>query len=161
MYCPKCAKPNADDTKFCRACGENLTVVAQAMSKHLPVVLVSKLDEYLGRKDERIRRDSIITGVGGVLFLINGILQLVFTSGDWILAIFLFVCAFVMFVASMWDMLAYKRISSRNINAVNSLPTANTAELESNSPPQISPPSVTEHTTRHLDTGRQRPEEKV
>jgi uncharacterized membrane protein YvbJ len=58
MYCPKCAEPNADDTKFCRACGENLTVVAQAMSKHLPVVLVSKLDEYLGRKDERIRRDS-------------------------------------------------------------------------------------------------------
>ncbi len=161
MYCPKCAEPNADDTKFCRACGENLTVVAQAMSKHLPVVLVSKLDEYLERKDERIRRDSIITGVGGILFLINGILQLVFTSGDWFLAIFLFFCALVMFAASMWDMLAFKRISSRNINGENSLSTANTAELESNSPPQISPSSVTENTTRHLDRVRQRPEEKV
>jgi len=131
------------------------------MSKHLPVVLVSKLDEYLGRKDERIRRDSLITGGAGVLFLINGILQLVFSSGDCVLAIFLFFSAFVMFAASMWDLLAYKRISSRTIKSANPLSSAKTGELQSYSPPQISPPSVTEDTTWHLDTVLPRPDGKV
>jgi len=47
-------------------CGENLTVVAQAMSRHLPVRLVSKLDDYLGRKHERLKRDSVLTGLSGL-----------------------------------------------------------------------------------------------
>src|SRR5215211_6227531 len=36
MYCPRCATQNADDTKFCRSCGANLSLVPQAMTGRLP-----------------------------------------------------------------------------------------------------------------------------
>lgn len=55
MYCPRCGAQNADATKFCRACGDDLSIVAQAMTRHLPAVLADKLDAYLVRKNERIR----------------------------------------------------------------------------------------------------------
>src|SRR5215212_5694830 len=36
MYCPRCATQNSDETKFCRACGANLSLVPQAMTGRLP-----------------------------------------------------------------------------------------------------------------------------
>ena len=36
MYCPKCATANADEVKFCRSCGANLSLVPQAMTGQLP-----------------------------------------------------------------------------------------------------------------------------
>jgi hypothetical protein len=36
MYCPKCGTHNSDDTKFCRQCGGNLTLVLQSMAGELP-----------------------------------------------------------------------------------------------------------------------------
>lgn len=35
MYCPKCATPNADDARFCRACGTAVEVVALALEGKL------------------------------------------------------------------------------------------------------------------------------
>jgi uncharacterized membrane protein YvbJ len=32
MFCPKCATPNADDARFCRACGTDIGLVPQALS---------------------------------------------------------------------------------------------------------------------------------
>ncbi len=59
MFCPKCGESNGDETKFCRACGENLKVVAQAMTGRMPVALATKLDAYIERKNERLRRDGL------------------------------------------------------------------------------------------------------
>src|ERR1700704_1139663 len=36
MYCPKCATENADETKFCRSCGSNLSLVPQELTGRLP-----------------------------------------------------------------------------------------------------------------------------
>ena len=36
MYCPKCGTQNADDARFCRGCGANVSLVPQALAGHLP-----------------------------------------------------------------------------------------------------------------------------
>jgi len=155
MYCPKCAEPNSEDVKFCRVCGEDLTIIAQAMSRHLPVMLVSKLDEYVERKNERMRRDSILTGFSGVFLLVSGIWQLASNPGAWLPGVFMFVGALIMLIVSMWDMLAYKRTRSRNARD-GRLPSAvYTGELKEHEPGQI-PPGVTENTTRRLDIRQRR-----
>src|SRR5258707_10937639 len=102
MYCPKCAAPNSDQVKFCRQCGENLSIVAQAMSKHLPVRLVSKLDNYLERKHERLRRDSILTGLSGLFLLLSGTWQGMH-AGGWP-TVFMLLGALIFFLVSAWDM---------------------------------------------------------
>jgi len=154
MYCPKCAEPNSEDVKFCRACGEDLTIIAQAMSRHLPVTLVSKLDEYVGRKNERMRRDGILTGFSGVFLLVSGIWQLLSNPSAWLPAVFMFVGALIMLIVSMWDMLAYKRSRSRSSQDARLPSAAATGELKEHEPRQI-PPAVTENTTRRLDMRRE------
>src|SRR5712664_1613461 len=106
MYCPKCAEPNSEEVRFCRACGENLTVIAQAMSKHMPMMLISRLDEYLARKNERLRRDGIMTGLSGLFLLISGIWQVASNAGASLPAVFMFAGALIMFMMSLWDILA-------------------------------------------------------
>ena len=144
MYCPSCAANNSNDVKFCRQCGANLTVVVQAMSGHLPLKMVSALDSYLERKHERLRRDSILTGLSGLFLLLSGIWQATH-AGGWP-AVFMFVGAFVFFLISAWDMLAFKRSQPR---------AHTTRSLEAHSR-ELTPikssiqASVTEQTTRHL-----------
>ena len=150
MYCPKCAVQNSEDVKFCRSCGENLTIIAQAMSRHLPVTLVGKLDEYVGRKNERMRRDGILTGFSGVFLLVSGIWQLLSNPSAWLPAVFMFVGALIMLMLSMWDMLAYKRSQSRSSQDPRLPSAAATGELKEHETRQI-PPAVTENTTRRLD----------
>jgi hypothetical protein len=144
MFCPKCAAPNNDDVKFCRVCGENLTVIAQAMARHFPVTLVSRLDSYLERKHERLRRDSILSGLSGLFLFLSGIWQ-VTHAGGWP-AVFMLVGALIFFVVSTWDLLVYKRSQLRPKEDIRQLQSA-----QSNEPtqPQV-PGSVTEKTTRLL-----------
>ena len=144
MFCPKCAAPNSDGVKFCRVCGENLTVVAQAMAKHLPVTLVSKLDSYLERKHERLRRDSILSGLSGLFLLLSGIWQ-VTHAGGWP-AVFMLVGALIFFVVSTWDLLVYKRSQIRRTEDIGQLQSAKPDEPTQ---PQVLG-SVTEETTRLL-----------
>lgn len=98
MFCPRCAQQNSDDAKFCRACGENLKVIGQAMTRRLPVVLAGKLDEYLERRNERLRRDSFLYHLIGFVFLITGIWEPLMLPA-----------AFTMFGFGTWNMLAYRR----------------------------------------------------
>jgi hypothetical protein len=122
----------------------------QAMSKHMPVMLVSKLDQYLERKNERIRRDGIMTGLSGLFLLISGIWQLASNPGAWFSATFMLVGAFILFMASMWDMFAYRRSLSRKTENTRLASAAETDKLKANAPQQIPPTGVTERTTQHL-----------
>jgi len=152
MYCPKCAEPNSEEVKYCRACGENLTVIAQAMSKHMPIMLISKLDEYLARKNERLRRDGIVTGLAGLFLLISGIWQVASNAGASLPAVFMFAGALIMFMMSLWDILAYRRSLSQRDQSAQLPSTSVTGELQARSSEPSLPTSITEQTTRHLET---------
>jgi hypothetical protein len=156
MYCPKCAQPNGDDARFCRACGENLTAVAQAIRKHLPVTLASKLDEHIARKDNRMRRDGVLTGLSGLFLLLSGVWSAASNPAAWLPAVLMFVGALILLLASGWDMLAFKRSRLRGAKDSRLSPAVKTGELEASSPRQIPPASVTEQTTRHLDPAASR-----
>jgi ribosomal protein L40E len=49
MYCPHCGAQNAQDTKFCRGCGEDLRLVSQAVTKSLPLMIARRVDEAIDR----------------------------------------------------------------------------------------------------------------
>ena len=158
MYCPRCAAQNNDDAKYCRACGENLSAVALLLEKRLPARLIGKLDSYLEWKDERLRRDSIVSGISGAAFLFLCVFHFA-REGMSITVGFTFVFALALFFWSGWYYLVYRRALSASQKSRGTLPEAGRGELQ---PPagvlnlQSPPHSVTEGTTKHLDAARPR-----
>ena len=169
MYCPKCATANADDIKFCRSCGANLSLVPQALTGQLPE---SRDTGRHGRRRHRHGRDEdrppnlskgitqLIMGVG---FLAVA-LAIFFSPGGkgwWWAMLF---PAFSLIGKGIADIVTANTMMSlpRSTTTQTAMPPArNTGELP---PPQQSqqsynplpPPSVTEGTTRHLDPAKDR-----
>ena len=59
MFCPRCATQNADDARFCRSCGTDISLVPQAVSGALAErMAAAEEDDRRGRhKRRRDRRD--------------------------------------------------------------------------------------------------------
>lgn len=109
MFCPKCGTENPNANKFCRACRESLLVVAQAMKKRLPVMIVSKIDAALERLSERFRRDSILGLFFGSGMLISTVIRFnrpVFDGFDLFFSMSFSVMGILF---GVWSYLAYKR----------------------------------------------------
>ncbi len=157
MYCPKCGIQNNDGTKFCRGCGENLKVISQAMSRRLPVILASKVDAYLERKNERFRRDSILAAVIGCIWLLYGLRGLV-TGGA--VAWFPIVVGCLALLWALWEHMVYKhsRFTESKMERIRAAFT--TGGLTQHKAAQIvePPASITEVTTEHLDANVSREE---
>lgn len=158
MYCPKCGIQNNDETKFCRGCGENLKVISQAMSKRLPVILASKMDAYLERKNSRIRRDSIYSAFSGCIFIFAGLYLMIETPASWARYSVFVAIGCVALLWSLWDHMVYKRSLSLDVRVVRGPPTTN--ELPPPDAAQIVEPlaSIAESTTAHLDAPIERQE---
>jgi zinc ribbon protein len=150
MYCPTCATQNGDGTKFCRACGTNLSLVPQAITGRLP-------ESPRGRRHRRDKEPSLAGGITAVFmglgFVVVALALALSDSGRgwwfWML-----IPAFSLLgkgVASIVTTLHAQRANpSATYTAIP--PGMNAAAL----PPQpnfetLPPPSVTETTTRHLD----------
>ena len=160
MYCPKCGIQNDDETKFCRGCGENLKVISQAMSRRLPVILASKMDAYLERKNSRIRRDSIYNFFGGCLFIFMGLYSVIRTGAFWSSSWYFAIVGCFMLVWSLWDHMVYKRSLFTNSHMERLRAASTTDGLSPHNAAQIvaPPASITEFTTKDLDAtiGRQK-----
>jgi hypothetical protein len=178
MYCPKCGAQNIEDAQYCRGCGENISLVSQAMTGHLPETrsdsdrgVVGVVFDPTGRrhrhKDDAPRLDKAIkTGFMGLAFLLIAII-LAF-AGDrrqyywyWLL-----IPAFTMLGGGLAEYVRVKQAAGKEkqlpdvqsraeatVSAparVSALPPRNTSEL-------VQPPSVTESTTRHLNLSAEAP----
>lgn len=173
MYCPKCGVQNVDGAQYCRGCGENISLVPQALLGSLPEKRAVGHDaeghpyDESGRRIER-KRDAprldkaIRSAFGGLAFLVIALILAFSTSrrADW--WYWLLIPAFMMIGGGIAECVrlnqARKKKEERLTDVplrefsvpskVSALPPRNTAEL-------VPPPSVTEHTTRHLDVNRE------
>jgi hypothetical protein len=175
MYCPKCAAQNADDVKFCRVCGTNLSLVPQALTGQLPE---EPSDPRHGRRRRRDRDHGGPPNLGhgitkafvGLGFLMVALALSISPSGRfwwyWML-----IPAFASIGKGIAEIVSFKYAQNQQLGQQNqplgqpqltppqatapqsSQPRVrNTGELEP--PPAynpLPPPSVTEGTTRHLD----------
>ncbi|HLG17197.1 MAG TPA: zinc ribbon domain-containing protein [Blastocatellia bacterium] len=163
MYCPKCATTNSDDTKFCRGCGANLSLVPMALSGQLPE---APEDDRPGRHRRHTRRDrsdesqfarGITSAAMGTAFLLVAIG--LWVSKQW-WGLWMLIPAFAMLGRGIAAIASakYARVATTAPRQISVNRAPNTGELQ---PPrtlsQIAPPpSVTEETTRHLDAPARR-----
>ncbi len=162
MYCPKCAVHNGDDAKFCRSCGADISLVPDAVSGHLTERLAAADDGARHTRHERrkgppsIERavKSLFTGLA---FFVIAFAVRSYAPAGHIWWFWMFIPAF----AGLGDAVAtYLRVRENRQRLAppsfvpaqvavpspmraSELPPRNTGEM-------ISPPSVTEATTRHL-----------
>jgi hypothetical protein len=181
MYCPRCAVKNLDDAKFCRACGADIRLVPQALQGILPGAAEQPWKdkaEARGKKKERAPA-TIDAGLkkifeGFALFVIFLLGVFVFRGAFW-LTIWFIIPAFASVGEGIGQLIRARQERSLLITAPregskamsnpeggNSLPAPFAPVVKEISSPdtseivRIPAGSVTDVTTRHLDTSLRR-----
>lgn len=156
MYCPLCATQNIDSARFCRSCGANLSLVPQALSGRLPEDQSDKVERAIEamkrRREPNLGRGIRRTSVGFAFLVIVAALFFARSpigfGGIWLL-----IPAFVLLGKGIGEIIT--AIGTERAARQIAMPpvTLRTNEL---SPQPIydpaAPPSVTENTTRLLET---------
>lgn len=149
MFCPKCATQNLDGASFCRGCGANISLVPQALTGQLvrPEEETSVLHERGRRRRRReLTLDEAFKNVFlGIAFFIIAIL-LSRTIGQ----VWWFWMLLPAFSLMGRGIAQYIRIRDREKQHTPSLPPSPVRHTEQLMPPHA--PSVTEGTTRHLNS---------
>ena len=155
MYCPHCGTQNLPETKYCRSCGRDLRLVAQAITKSLPLLIVQRVDDALDRgrggwrsyqlfrAENRRPYAQALMGLSA-LFVVVWMLMLghgsiSFAGG------FLLVMTSSLFLMSVRELLV-RHTSKRALDELRN--PINTKELLENK--DVPSASVTESTTRAL-----------
>jgi hypothetical protein len=167
MFCPKCATQNTDDASFCRSCGTDISLVPQAVTGQLAQRLAAENDDTRhGRRHRRHRGDkgppsieravkSLFMGLTFVLIALS-VLIWVPAGSMWWFWMLLPAAGLLSDAVSTYLRLAEGKKSLTppysppqstipSPRPASALPPRNTGEI-------IPPPSVTEGTTRHLNT---------
>lgn len=155
MYCPNCAASNPDATKFCRACGVNLSLVPQALTGELPG---SRSTDHQ-KRHENDDPPSIESGISkffmGIGFLLVSAAVFFYAPAGKIWWFWMLLPAFGMLGKGIAEIVTVKMSQGASYHPTQTqmppvadrvvVPPRTTGEI-------IPPPSVTEATTRHLDS---------
>jgi len=154
MYCPKCGAQAADETKYCRACGQSLTLVSRAMMKSLPV-----------DSDDQQKLEKAIKNISlGAGFLIVSIVIATLAPPplNWALCFSVLIAAMIWLSLGVAGILGRAISGSRLVSSVDRVTVKESAPILSELPSGdaagnlvgLTPPSgVTEVTTRNLEVG--------
>jgi hypothetical protein len=172
MFCPNCAAQIQNQTNYCRSCGTDLKIIAQALDGQLALpeeagtAEEKKLDltpRWLKQQSKGIEN----IGQGAALCVISillGVALAAFSEKDNWIMVWLIFCAWL----SVWGAFGIgdgisKLIASRmtrraleGLAAATTLPAAGAASDTQRLPgagatPEAAPPSsISEHTTAHL-----------
>ncbi len=155
MYCPRCANQNLESARFCRSCGANLSLVPQALTGRLKENESAKIERAIdGIKKGRqpnlargIRKSSL-----GLGFLTIVTVILLTHASPGFGAIWLLIPAFVLLGKGIGEIITVLSAANTQNQLTGSRSAPNTNQLSTHQDYEsISPPSVTEGTTRHMD----------
>lgn len=171
MFCPRCAAHNIDDAKYCRVCGADISLLPQVLSGQLtvnpddagaPDVDLKRSKRRRRDKDKDQEKDKPPTlekafeNIGvGIAFLLISIIIAIFMPGGRFWWYWMLIPALACAGEGIGQLLRVKRekapgtehkplFPSSRANEARHLPPRNTSEI------MMPPPSITEHTTRHL-----------
>ncbi len=152
MYCPNCAAVNTDDAKFCRGCGANLSLVPQALTGQL----FESESRGPHKRGKHNRPPSIGLGIQkisfGVGFLLVSIAIGLFAPGGRGWWFWLLIPAFASLGKGISEIVTAKMALDSGTARAAMPPVPRAVEMPPRTTgPVEQPPSVTEHTTRHLD----------
>lgn len=160
MFCPKCGGQNPDNGKFCRSCGTDLGNVSQALTGNLP-----QAHPMLDRKGKPISWERAIVKIFTGLAFLAVTIALAFSRTGYGWWYWMLIPAFSSLGAGVAQYIQLKK-AEKGGRVYSASPTAlpqtqNTAlpqpQTEWVAPESryktgdLTPPSVTENTTRHLE----------
>jgi hypothetical protein len=157
MYCPRCATQNIDSARFCRSCGANLSLVPQALSGQLPEDPSDKAARAIKAAIKRRREPNLARGIRktsvGLAFLVMLASFSLTRSSVGVGMIWLLIPAFLFLGKGIGEIITAISADRAARQIARPPATLRTNEL----PPHpiydtVAPPSVTENTTRHLET---------
>jgi zinc-ribbon domain len=171
MYCPQCATENLDNASFCRGCGSNISLVSQALTGNLPATGNDEEpdDDAFSRRRRRRRRSapSVEKGVKnifmGLAFIVVATMARKYLPGAATWWFWLFIPAFMMLgggIAELMRLTMEKKPQLPSAPRTDATAPSIPASRPSALPPRSlntgelvpQPPSVTEGTTRRLET---------
>ncbi len=172
MYCPNCAAP-IEGTKFCRSCGANVSLVPMALTGELEAESGKGRKGHKGEKTPSVDSAmvNIFTGIG---FLFVSLAVWRFAPAGPIWWFWLLIPTFSMIGSGIGQYLKARELERRRLQHLSSpgyqpmpeyTPPAAISpgrQPEESSAPTTSelkgPGSITEETTRHLESGKQQAE---
>jgi hypothetical protein len=166
MFCPRCGAQNADDAKFCRACGTDISLVPQAVTGQLAERLADDEDDWHSRRRRRRDRDkgppsieravrSFIMGVA-FIFVAFAVRTWAPAGNIWWFWMFLPAASMIADGVSTYIRVAENKKRLAPPTYVPAQPAVQPPPRASALPPRdtgeiVPPPSITEGTTRHLN----------
>jgi hypothetical protein len=153
MYCPNCGRDNSNEQRFCRSCGLSLQIISHTLAK-IPSASESDDVSIEIKREQKLWQNPLMYGF---LMLTLGIIIVIFGKtllGEQIIADIGTVLAFLGIIT-----FGYRGFSLMFPKS-SALPHSKGAKVLSESEPTNKLPlatqfeglpSVTEHTTRHLE----------
>ena len=151
MYCPNCGKDNSNEQRFCRSCGLSLQVISQVLGNEPSASESDDISIEIIKREQKKWQNPFMYGF---LMLTLGIIIVIF--GKTLLG--------EQLVADIGTVMAFLGIGLLGFKGVSLMLSQSSSSPQSKALPEgeattkLPPasqfgtlPSVTEHTTRHLE----------